>query len=124
MKAAIARVTRKPFFTMFLGLASALSFGISVSAHTTNLTPTDRTSALQSVDLASGVDVQPAAAGSIPSKTDQRPTSAQALVNPGTEGGNTPGARSFLLIGLVLIGARLIISYRSRKVKNLATGTH
>ena len=123
MKAARARAIRKLFFIIFLGLASAFSFGISVSARTASLTPTDRTSALQSVDLAS-VDVQSAAAGSIPSKTDQGPTSAQALANSATEAGSTPGPRSFLLVGLVLIGARLIISYRSRKVKNLATGTH
>ena len=123
MKAVRARVIRKLFLIFFLGLASAFSFGIPVSARTASLTPTDRTSALQSVDLAS-VDVQPAAAGSIPSKTDQGPTSAQALANSATEGGSTPGPRSFLLVGLVLIGVRLIISYRSRKVKNLATGTH
>jgi hypothetical protein len=123
MKAARARVIRKLFFIIFLGLGSAFSFGISVSARTASLTPIDRTSALQSVDLAS-VDVQPAAAGSIPSKTDQGPTSAQALANSATEGGSTPGPRSFLLVGLVLIGVRLIISYRSRKVKNLATETH
>ena len=123
MKAARARVIRKLFFIVFLGLASAFSFGISVSARTASLTSTDQTSALQSVDLAS-VDVQPAAAGTIPTKTEQGSASAQALANSATEGGNTPGPRSFLLIGLVLIGVRLIISYRSRKVKNLATGTH
>lgn len=124
MEAAIAGITRKRLFIIFLGIASTLSFGISVSARTTSLTPTDRTSALQSVDLANSVEVQSAAAGTIPSKTDQGPSSAQALVNPATEGGGTPGPRSFLLIGLVLIGVRLIISHRSRKVKNLATGTH
>jgi len=123
MKAARAKAIRKLLLIFFLGLASAFSLGISVSARTASLTPTDRTSALQSVDLAS-VDVQSAAAGSIPSKTDQGPTSAQALANSATEGASTPGPRSFLLVGLVLIGVRLIISYRSRKVKNLATGTH
>ena len=35
-----------------------------------------------------------------------------------------PGPHVFLLIGLGLIVVRFIISYRSRKVKNLATGTH
>jgi hypothetical protein len=123
MKAARARAIRKLLLIFFLVLASAFSLGISVSARTASLTPTDRTSALQSVDLAS-IDVQSAAAGSIPSKTDQGATSAQALANSAIEGGSTPGPRSFLLVGLVLIGVRLIISYRSRKVKNLATGTH
>ena len=124
MKAAIARVTRELFFMVFLGLLSAICFGSSASARTASLTPTDRNTALQSVDRINSVDVQSAAAGSIPSKTDQGPTSAQALVNPGAEVASTPGPRSFLLIGLVLIGVRLIISYRSRKVKNLATQTH
>ena len=76
------------------------------------------------MDRINSVDVEPAAVGSILSKTDQGPTSAQTLVSTETEGGSTPGPRSFLLIGLVLIGVRLIISYRSRKVKNLATETH
>src|SRR5262245_6506904 len=84
MKAARARVIRKLFLIIFLGLGSAFSFGISVSARAASLTPTDRTSELQSVDLAS-VDVQPAAAGSIPSKTDQGPTSTQALANSANE---------------------------------------
>src|SRR5262245_5727733 len=121
MKAAIARVTRKLFFI----LLSATCFGNYALARTGSFTPTDQNTAPQSVDRINSVDdVQPAVAGSIPSKTDQGPASAQALVSPGTEGGSTPGPRSFLLIGLVLIGVRLIISYRSRKVKNLATETH
>ena len=128
MKAAIARVTRELFFIVFLGLLSAICPGNSVSVRTASLTQTDRNTALQSADLINsvdnGVDVQPVAAGSISSKTYQGPTSAQTLVSTGTEGGSTPGPRSFLLIGLVLIGVRLIISYRSRKVKNLATETH
>jgi hypothetical protein len=111
-------------FIIFLGLASPFSFGISLSARAASLTPIDRTSTLQSADLANGVEIQSAAAGTIPSKTDQGPPSTQALANSATEGGSTPGPRSFLLVGLVLIGVRLIISYRSRKVKNLATGTH
>jgi len=124
MKAAIARVIRELFFMVFLGLLSAICFGNSAWARTASFTPTDQNTAPQSVDRINSVDVEPAAAGSIPSKTDQGPTSAQALVSPGTELGNTPGPRSFLLIGLVLIGVRLIVSYRSKKVKNLATETH
>jgi hypothetical protein len=124
MKSAIARVTRELSFIVFSGLLLAICFGNSVSARTASLTPTDQNTALQSVDLINSVDVQPAAAGTIPSKTDPGLTSAQALVSPGTEGGSTPGPRSFLLVGLALIGVRIIISYRSRKVKNLATETH
>jgi hypothetical protein len=151
MKATMARITRKHFFIIFLGLLSAFSLGSSFwsdsvaqtqdcsgncesderlaafthnttsDARAASFTPADRISALQYADLGSGVDVQ--AAASIPSKTDQVPTSAQAL-NLGTEGGSTPGPRFFLLIGLALIGVRLVISYRSRKVKDLAAGTH
>ncbi|HSE91190.1 MAG TPA: hypothetical protein VLJ79_33585 [Candidatus Binatia bacterium] len=124
MKAAMGKITRKHFFVIFLGLLSAFSFGISASARAAELAPTDRISALQSADLGSGIDAQAAAPGSMPSNTSQVATSAQALKNPGTEGGSTPGPRFFLVIGLALIGVRLIISYRSRKVKNLATETH
>ncbi len=79
---------------------------------------------VQSADLAGGIDVQAAVSGSTPSNTDPGSARAQALRNPVIDAGNAPGPRFFLLIGLALIGARLIISYRSRKVKNLATGTH
>jgi hypothetical protein len=79
---------------------------------------------IQAADLGGGSDVRAATSESTLSNTGQVPTSAQALNNPGTEGGSTPGPRFFLLIGLALIGVRLVISYRSRKVKNLATGTH
>ena len=113
MKAAIAGITRKLSFIIFLGLLSAFSFGISTSA-----------SGLQSTDLTNGAEVQAAVVGSRPSTSDQGVANAQTLVNPATESASTPGPRSFLLIGLVLIGVRLIISYRSRKVKNLATETH
>jgi hypothetical protein len=154
MKAVTARVTRKNFFVILLGLLSAFSLESSVwpysvtqnqncsgncesherlaaftqtktlDARTVSFTPADRISALQSADLASGADVQAATSGSTLSNTDQVPTSTQALKNPGTEGGSTPGPSFFLLIGLALIGVRLVISYRSRKVKNLATQTH
>jgi MYXO-CTERM domain-containing protein len=151
MKAVTARVRRKNFFVIFLGLLSAFSLGSSVwpysvtqnqncsgncesherlaaftqtktlDARTVSFTPADRISALQSADLATGADVQSATSGST---TDQVPTSTQALKNSGTEGGSTPGPGFFLLVGLALIGVRLVISYRSRKVKNLATQTH
>src|SRR5262245_34075957 len=117
MKAAIARVTRKLSLIIFLGLVSAFSFGISASA-------SDRVNRLESTDLANVVEAQPAVVASRPSTSDQGAVNAQAIVNPATESSSTPGPRSFLLIGLVLIGARLIIAYRSRKVKNLATETH
>jgi hypothetical protein len=100
MKAAIARVTRKLSLIIFLGLLSAFSFGI-----------------------ADGVDAQSAVVASTPSASDQGAVNAQAIVNPATESASTPSSRFFLVIGFVLIGARLI-SYRSRKVKNLATETH
>ena len=126
MKAAIARITRKLFFIIFLGHRSdVLLWDLAVSGlRTASLDPLLTELVRFNPWISPSVEVQSAAAGTIPSKTDQGPTSAQALANPATEGGSTPGPRFFLLIGLVLIGVRLIISYRSRKVKNLATGTH
>ena len=117
MKAAIARVSQKLSLIILLGLLSAFSFGISASA-------SDRINAAESTDLADSVQVQSAMAGVRPSTSDQGAANAQALVNPTIESTNPPGPRFFLLIGLVLIGVRLIIAYRSRKVKNLAAEAH
>ena len=154
MKAAMARVTCKHFFLIFLGLLSAFFLGstswpysvaqnqncsgncesherlaafthdkpLNVGAE--SFTLAEGINVIQAADLGGGSDVRAATSGSTLSNTGQVPTSAQALNNPGTEGGSTPGPRFFLLIGLALIGVRLVISYRSRKVKNLATGPH
>jgi hypothetical protein len=153
MKATMARITRKHFFIIFLGLLSAFSLGSSVwsdsvaqtqdcsgdcekveqiavtlsktlDVGTASFTPAAGISVLQAADLGGGSDVRAATWESTLFNTDQGATSVQALKNPGTEGGSTPGPDFFLLIGLALISVRLVISYRSRKVKNLATGTH
>ena len=135
MKAAMARVTHKHFFVIFLGLLSAFSLASSawpysvaqnqncsgncesherlaafthskpLDVDAVSFTLAEETNVIQAADLSGGI-------------------SAQALKSPGTEGASTPGTPFFLLIGLALIGVRLIISYRSRKVKNLATETH
>ena len=154
MQAAMARVTHKHFFVIFLVLLSAFSFGSlawpysvaqnqncsgncesheRLAAFTHNqpldvgavtFTLAEGTSVIQAADLGGGSDVRAATAESTLSNTDQGAASAQAHKNPGTEGGSTPGPGFFLLIGLALIGVRLVISFRSRKVKNLAAGTH
>jgi hypothetical protein len=150
MKRVMARTTRKHFVAICLALLSAFYLGSTawpysaaqkqncsvncesherlaalthsktLDARTVIFMPADGTSVSA---VLTSADVEPAAAGSIPSNTDPGATSAQALTDPVTEG-STPGPRFFLLIGLALIGVRLIISYRSRKVKNLATGAH
>ena len=152
--AAIARATRKHFFVIFLGLLSAFSLGSSVwpysvtqnqncsgncesherlatlphtktlDLRTASFTSVEGTSVLQVANVSDVGDVQAATPGGTLSLTDQGVTSAQAHKNPAIEGGSTPGPHVFLLIGLGLIVVRFIISYRSRKVKNLATGTH
>ena len=154
MKAAVAKVTRKHFFVVLLGFLAGFSLGneswsysltqnqtcsgncgglerldASASNETLNarpvsFTPADRISGAQSIDLSNASDIRSTTPGSNLSNTDQGATSAQAFKNPGTDGGNTPGPGFFLLVGLALIGVRLVISYRSRKLKNLATETH
>ena len=154
MKAATARVTHKSFFVIFLGLLSAFFLGstawpysvaqnqncsgncesherLATLPHTKTLdlrtasfTSVEGTSVLQVANVSDVGDAQAATPGGTLSLTDQGVTSAQAHKNPAIEGGSTPGPHVFLLIGLGLIVVRFIISYRSRKVKNLATGTH
>jgi len=154
MKVVTARVTRKNFFVTFLGLLSAFSLGSSawpysvaqnqncsgncesherlatlphtktLDLRTASFTSVEGTSVLQVANVSDVGDVEAATPGGTLSLTDQGVTSAQAYKNPAIEGGSTPGPHVFLLIGLGLIVVRFIISYRSRKVKNLATGTH
>jgi hypothetical protein len=150
----MARVTHRNFFVIFLGLLSAFSLGGSawpysvaqnqncsgncesherlatlphtktLDLRTASFTSVEGTSVLQVANVSDVGDVQAATPGGTLSLTDQGVTSAQAHKNPAIEGGSTPGPHVFLLIGLGLIVVRFIISYRSRKVKNLATGTH
>ena len=154
MKAAVAKVTRIHFFVVLLGFLLVFSFGNeswshpltqnqtcsgncggverldafapnkTLDARPVSLTPAHRISGAQSMDLSSASDIRSTTRESNLSNADQGATSAQAFKNPGTDGGSTPGPGFFLLVGLALIGVRLVISYRSRKLKNLATGTH
>ena len=80
-------------------------------------------STLQSVNLDDTSNVQAATPGSVLSRADAGTANAQTLKSPASDGGSALGPHFFLLIGLALIGLRLIIAYRSRKVKNLAEGT-
>ena len=150
----MAGVRHKSFFVIFLGLLSAFSLGSSawpysvaqnqncsgncesherlatlphtktLDLRTASFTSVEGTSVLQVANVSDVGDVQAATPGGTLSLTDQGATSAQAHKNPAIEGGSTPGPHVFLLIGLGLIVVRFIISYRSKKVKNLATGTH
>jgi hypothetical protein len=75
-------------------------------------TPAEQVGAIQPLASAAVDEVHAAAPRATPSGADA------------TEGGSTPGPRFFLIIGSVLIGVRLIISHRSRKVRKLAAETH
>jgi hypothetical protein len=82
------------------------------AANPASFPPAEQVGALQPLESAVGVDVRVAGPRVTPSGADA------------TEGGSTPGPRFFLIIGSVLIGVRLIISYRSRKLRKLAAETH
>jgi hypothetical protein len=153
MKIVLAKVTRRHFFVVVLGILWTFSFGSWAwpysltqnqncsgnceslepsTAFTPNekldarnvSTPADHISGSQSMDLSSANDIRTITPGNTASLTDQGATTTQANKNPAPEGASTPGPSFFLLLGLVLIGIRLVISYRSRKLKNLATETH
>jgi hypothetical protein len=153
VKPAIAKITRRHLFVFFLGLLLALSAGslawlesadhyqrcsgncegnerLAAFSHdktfddpAVSSTPTDRISELQSVNLGGSSDLRAATAGSMLSHADTGPSGGEGLKNPSGERASTPGPLFFLLIGSALIGIRLLIGYRSRKVKHLATGT-
>lgn len=96
----------------------------NLNARNVSSTTADHITGAQSMDLSSASGVQTITPGNTLSHTDQGAATAQVNKNPAAEGTNTPGPSFFLLLGLVLIGIRLVISYRSRKLKNLATETH
>jgi hypothetical protein len=81
------------------------------SANPVTVNPIEQVDALQPLEPAAGADVRAAGPRVTPSSADA------------SEGGSAPGPNSFLIIGSVLISARLIISYRSRKPRKLAAET-
>lgn len=99
--------------------------GTSVDIKTTGAAEAKSPTRLaQSAPVSGSGDAQAATPRSTPSSSDEGPDKALAVANSGSEGGSNPGPRLFLLIGLALIGVRLIVAYRSRKAKNFVTETH
>jgi hypothetical protein len=145
MKAVMAKITRNVLFRVVFALLTASSLGGSVWAysgtqnqdcssncertalpeigrfsqlkppavHPVNFASTEQVGALQPME-ARGAEVHAA----VPRVTPSNPDASDGGSGPG------PGPQFFLTIGSVLIGIRLIISYRSRKVRKLAAETH
>jgi hypothetical protein len=84
----------------------------TTSANPATFIPAKQVGAVQPLESAAGGDVYAAVPRVIPSSADA------------SEGGSTPGPGFFLIIGSVLIAARVIISSRSRKLRKLAAETH
>ena len=147
VKPAATRITRHYLFFISLGFLLTLSVGdsawpyplrlyqncsgncksnerLAAFDHAGSPVRTSEMSAVQPTNLNSSSDVQAATPGNMLSHADSGPARAQTLKSPSPEGGSALEPRFFLLIGLALISLRLIIAYRSKKVKNLATGTH
>jgi hypothetical protein len=146
MKAAMVKITRNVLFSVFFALLTTSSLGGSVWAysgtqnqdcssncerialpeigrfsqitppavHPVNFASTEQVGALQPMEARAG-EVHAAVPRVTPSNAD---------ASDGGSGGPGPGPRFFLTLGSVLIGIRLIISYRSRKVRKLAAETH
>jgi hypothetical protein len=96
----------------------------SVDIKTAGADATNPTSLPQSASVSASGDAHAATLRSTSSNPDEEPNKALAAANSGSEGGSNPGPILFLLIGLSLIGVRLVVSYRSRKARNLAAETH
>jgi hypothetical protein len=153
MKAVVAEFARKHLLVLVVGFLSTFSFAGSASSQwlaqnqncSSNcaslkasaasnpaaksntriaaITPAERVSGSHSMDLNSGSTVHAMTSAGMRSESDQGAIDTQANKSPATDGASTPGASFFLLLGLALIGIRLVISYRSRKLKNLAAQT-
>jgi hypothetical protein len=127
MKAAMVEITRNHLFRVFFALLTISSLGSSVWAHEQigtfsqikpptvrpiSFAPAEQVGALQPMESSGGGDVRTAVPRVTPSNADA------------SDGGSNPEPRFFLIIGSVLIGIRLIISYWSRKLRKLAAETH
>ena len=127
MKAAMVEITRNHLFRVFFALLTTSSLGSSVWAHEQigtfsqikppavrpiSFAPAEQVGALQPMESSGGGDVRTAVPRVTPSNADA------------SDGGSNPEPRFFLIIGSVLIGIRLIISYWSRKLRKLAAETH
>lgn len=148
MKAAMVAITRNHSFRVFFALLTTSSLGSSVWATSAaqnqdcssncerialpksheqigtfsqikppavrpvSFTPAEQVGALQPMESGGGGEVRTAVPRVTPSNADA------------SDGGSNPEPRFFLIIGSVLIGIRLIISYWSRKLRKLAAETH
>ena len=151
MKAVVAKLTRKHPLVLVVGFLLTFSFagwaspqwlaqnencssnceslktsaGSNLAAKSNTriaaITTTERLNGPQPMDLGSGSDVRATTPATTRSRSDQGSVDAQANKSSSTDGAGTPGASFFLLLGVALIGMRLVISYRSKKIKNLAT---
>jgi hypothetical protein len=113
----------KHLLGIFFALLMASSLGSSAWA-ASRFTRADRHSVVQVADLGGGTGIQAARPDNIPNNADHSAGRHQITQNTGTEAGNNSAPRFFFLTGFALIAARIIVSYRSRKVKNLAIGTN
>jgi len=86
----------------------------------TRFTQTDRHSMVQSADLGGGAGIRAARFGSIATNANH----SAGRQNTGAEAGNSSASRFFLITGFALIAARIVVSRRLQKVKNLATATN
>lgn len=138
---ALGRPPHKHFFLLFFGIFSTFFFSLPGSASSysvlqsqscsnncnmlvVSFTTADRISGSEPMDLSGTSDPRATTQDPALSHTEQGSSTAQANKNPATEAASTPAPSFFLLLGFGLIGIRLVISYRSKKLKNLATETH
>jgi hypothetical protein len=99
---------------------AAVTHTETLGTHLVSFTRADQINLPQSVNVGSSGEAQAAT----PSDADAGSSMPLGAKNSGSETGSNPGPRFFLLIGLGLIGVRLVIAYRSKKVKNLPADTH
>jgi hypothetical protein len=148
MKAAMTEIIRNHLLRLFFALLTTFSTGTLVWAYTvaqnqdcaSNCEPIALSQSHERIGVFTQVNAtsanpatfasaeqvgalqpsQSAAAGDVHAAAPRVASSSADA----SEGGSTPGPRFFLIIGSILIGARLIISYRARKLRKLAAETH
>jgi hypothetical protein len=103
---------------------TALIKAETLDVRVTGFTQSDRDGVVQVADLSGGTGIRTVSPATLHNNPVRVAAGHQAIRTTRTEAGNNSAPYFFLVTGFALIAARIVVSRRLQKVKNLATATN